>query len=60
MAGSDDQLAKVFDDGYTYSALCEVMGAPYATSSPAWVDSAPEPATLMLLGLGGLFLRRRR
>lgn len=56
----DDELATEFSDGYVYSALAEIIGAPYGTSSPAWIDAVPEPATLTLLGLGGLVLCRRR
>ena len=42
-----------------------VIGSALTSGKPAWTDDVavrlvPEPATLVLLGFGGLFLRRRR
>jgi hypothetical protein len=42
-----------------FSTAFDVQGAPIAMSGTS-VEVVPEPMTLCLLGLGGLFLRRRK
>lgn len=58
----DGTLGGSLTDTYLYSAGCEYVGAPFGTKSPAWVDSVPEPAAVVLLAVGSLLMvpRRRR
>ena len=49
--------------GYTYDTI--TIGTGYSSQEQVWFDdlqvyNIPEPASIFLLGLGGLFLRRRR
>lgn len=34
----DGQIADEWNDGVVREALCEVLGAPFSTDSPAWID----------------------
>jgi hypothetical protein len=46
--------------GISGASVIKVGGATYASVEGTSFDVVPEPMTIVLLGLGGLFLRRRR
>ena len=46
--------------GISGASVIQVGGATYQSVAGTSFEVVPEPMTIMLLGLGGLFLRRRR